>query len=306
MKPWRAALLVLAASVTPATAQSGFDAANGKVGILEAAGSIGLDLSETKISLFWVGGTEQAKKWRQWDASIATAAKKSTRGILASGDWNPEFAASARHSWFRENEGAGYLAAFVAGQGAVAGADLFTTVNDTIIATMSSTTQATLLGAAGLNVGITEDHILGVTIRAGYQFNGTASAKTEEVCTRKAAGFVDGNVAEAIECKQRLKGQAFDRWVGHARVDGTFKIVTPDAADLPTIGLLVATSLTSADNSKPLFAVAGGPTLHPPSAPSTFAAAILAEITDIGNVTAQPFKDRFFIRLYAAIPFSIF
>jgi hypothetical protein len=303
------ALLIAAAVAPRAHAQSGLDAASGKVGILERAGSLGLDLTDTKITLFWVGGDElttETTRWKQWDVGIAGAAKKAAHSILASGDLNPEFSLSARHAWIHENQGAGYFAIYIAAQAIAANADLFTKVNDTIITSLSSATQTTLFGALGFNLGVTEDHILGFTLRGGRQFNATGSSTTEQVCTRTAAGTIDGKLAEAVDCKQRLKGDPFDRWAGHLRFDGTFKVITPDAADLPTIGLLLATSVTSAQQSKPVFALAAGPTLHPPGLPSTFLAGILAEISDLGNTTVKPFEERFFIRLYGAVPFSIF
>jgi hypothetical protein len=305
----KAITLVLASfvlySAATAHAQSGLESANGKVGLIEKTGSLGFDLSEAKIGIFYVGSTVLDTTWGQWELSLAGAAKKFRHDFFSKGELNPEFSAGGRYAWFKEKDDSGYSAIYLAAQASIVSAD-FVTKTGSAITALNTATQSSLLGALGFNKAFTEDVILGLTARGGRQWNATTNTTPEEVCVQTGTGTVDGKPVEAFECKQRLTTSPYDRWVAHARVDFTIKVIRPKAEDLPTIGLLFASSVTGAKRAKPLVALAVGPTLHPPGAPSTFVAGILAEITDVGNTSNKDFDQRFFVRLYAAVPFSMF
>lgn len=315
-----AALLSIALVCAPVTlcAQTALTTANGTTSLVATrTGGLDLDFNESKVSATFFSNsyiTTSSPNYSHFALTLSVAARKGNRDILSEGTLNPEFAASV--TWVKriEADEAGFTA-FYASLGGSAARGLYAVSEGAGLQTLGKVVSRAATATIGVNHAFSQDNILGFAVSGTANRGSTKGFSKAQVCATQATGRrSSGQLLTAQTCEDRYMGDPRDLGSYHFRADWTPKIWTPAGVDsvtasdnAPSFGLI--TSLSADLLNDPAgrewtvnFAI--GPTLHPEGFPHELRGAVLFELDDVGNVSNKPFEKRFFIRLYARVPFE--
>lgn len=309
------ALIVLPVAVA---GQSALTTANGTSSLITSdAGSLSVDLNESKVSAtFFNRGTilPTSPNYHIISLTLSGAATKGSRNIFSKGELNPEFGVSLSAAYNFEERAAGFFAPFAV-LGFTAAPNKYVVTDAGSVASMGDATSQAWKATAGINIGFTENSILGAAVSYTSDQKSVAGFQTREVCTTEAS-TTNGptEIVSVRACADRFVGLPRSVRSGHARIDWTPKVWVPSDAgadNAATFGLIVSSSMDwndVPDEADPAarFNFSIGPSLHPEGAPSNLRGAVLFEFTDLTNEADESWGDRFFVRLYARVPFSVF
>jgi hypothetical protein len=184
----------------------------------------------------------------------------------------------------------------------------YATVADGAITARGSEKARTISATLGANISFTEDNVLGFSVTTLSRSNSLHGFNTRRFCVTEATGTVDGRSSSIDECEDYFVGSPRELSGGQIRFDWLRKIrvpVEPDSDNSPTLGLLISGSTDFQRGNEAKYNFSFGPTLHPTGDPYGLYGAVLFEWIDVSNVTNTKAEKRFFVRVYARVPFAL-
>ena len=326
---WVAMFLVVGlASAGDADAQYWLNSADGSSGIIvpNSKGSVNYEVSKSRLGLEFTGesleptvadgdGKPVIPDRVGWDLDLGFSATDGQRDLFQGGDFVPGVDAAGTVFRQIENAGPGYQMLYVRLAAKVVQNKLVTETapaeeGEQTLISEKDDVGTSLFASGGYNLAVNEDLVLGLTGGVGYAWNSVRGLKGATVCTNSVAGQDgDGAAVSVSDCSDRLRGDSFDEVTGEVRADVTWNLFALGGRkDGATIGLLGSASGLFGSRTASSANVALGPTIHPPGFPHQLIAAVLLEGIDITNAlgNSPEFDDRFRVRLYLSVPFSVF